>query len=529
MKQQFLVRWMPVLGLLALTLFACNDGDKKTKPKSSAVAETDSAGHKKMKLPEQSTEWYVTTLISRKEAIAKQLPGITEAGAAQLYRSLAAYIDTVLAGIQQNETKWLDKYVEYNVEHGGEWKRILPADVKRKVDFLATAGLIPNEIGEGYTEINTIPYFYVNLFKNSLPADYRKFLQLKADEDTVMYDSDGGLAIPFRDIGKRVINWEIFLNNYPGSEFAANAGELYKMYLRDYLFGSENTPVFEMNDDIKTFIQENKEEYDYFADRHAHSRSGAIVKLYLEKLETENSISSLRSIVESAIDHAFLDPLPLLPSQPGLGPVEIELMVGPVYDKLPKDVEGHKIERELDSLIFLQQAGNTYAVAIFRNHIADAGQMVSGWVDVWAFKNNNDDWQKIGQLLHAGGGGTWGSSGYFTGLQRLGVNSTGIILTGNKYHARVSHEWTDLIELSNDKLIKPLSITNYFRKENEKGEFISCGQNKWLFQKSGNQEHYDLVIIPSNCSSTSIPLKRVMIPYTNGNYAIPGEFLLERN
>lgn len=32
MKQQFLVRWMPVLGLLALTLFACNDGEKKQSP-----------------------------------------------------------------------------------------------------------------------------------------------------------------------------------------------------------------------------------------------------------------------------------------------------------------------------------------------------------------------------------------------------------------------------------------------------------------------------------------------------------------
>ncbi|MBO9632676.1 MAG: hypothetical protein J7578_06120 [Chitinophagaceae bacterium] len=528
MKQPSLVRWMPVLGILLLSFFACKDGDKTPKTKSSPAAETDSTGHKKMNLPEQSTEWYVTALINRKETITKQLPGITEAEAVQLYLSLGAFVDTVLAGITQNEAEWVDKYATYSVEQGGQWKRVLPAAVKKKVDLLATAGLVPTEIGEGLTELMPIPYFYVNLFKNTLPADYRKFLELRADEDTVLHDINGGLAIPFRDIGKRVIKWELFLDNYPESKLAANANEQYKSYLCDYLFGTEYTPVFEYNDDIKTFIQENKEEYDYFAERHARSRSGAIVKLYLEKLETENAISSLRSIVESAIDHAFLDPFPLLPVQPDFGPVEIELMVGTTYDKLPKELKGHKIERELDSLIYFQQAGNAYAVAIFKNQIVDAGKTESGWVDIWAFKNDNGDWKKTAQLLHAGGGGTFGSPGYFFGMQRLGNNSTGIVITGNILKERVSQVWTDIIELTNDKLIKPMSITAYYRKENEKGGSISCSQNKWFFQKNGNQDHYDLVITPSSCSNTTMPYKRITIPYVNGVYAVPGEFLMVR-
>ncbi|MEZ2443436.1 hypothetical protein AB6805_17050 [Chitinophaga sp. RCC_12] len=303
MKHKFMHLYIliPAFCMHVIMLTACNGDSEKSQSKQPVVSAVriDSPVHKEADIPTLSTEAYVSGIISRKQAIEKQLPGINAAAAARLYSSLANYMDTALAGITANEQAWLNEYVNYYDEKKG--MIMLPAQVQQRIHLLATAGIEPWEIGEGYTDLRAVPAFYTSLFKASLPADYNAFLQLKADEDTVLYSADAGLLIPFSMIGKRVLNWEKFLDAYPNSTFVETAREQYNGYCEDYLFGTDNTPSFENISNLRSLIPENKEEYLSFVQQHGDTRTAGIVQLFLDKVTTVKTYELLRQQVRAAI------------------------------------------------------------------------------------------------------------------------------------------------------------------------------------------------------------------------------------
>lgn len=296
---------MPVFCIPLIMLAACNGDGKKSQskqPVDSAVSiDTTTPAPRQVDTPtlSTSTETYISAIISRKEAIKKQLPAIKAEAAALLYDSLALYMDTALVAITANEQAWLNEYVNYYSEAKGII--IPPARVQQRINLLATAGIEPWEIGEGYTDLRMVPTFYTNLFKASLPADYRAYLQLRADEDTVLYSADAGLVIPFSLVGKRALNWEKFLETYPDSRFLEAARDLYNGYCEDYLFGEDNTPSFENNQNLRSLIPENKAEYLSFVEQHGHTRTGGIVQKFLDKVNTAKTYDELRQYIQSAI------------------------------------------------------------------------------------------------------------------------------------------------------------------------------------------------------------------------------------
>ncbi|HVI44111.1 MAG TPA: hypothetical protein VM802_04560 [Chitinophaga sp.] len=283
-------------------MIACNGGNQKDSSKQTdfSIVKTDTTQPitATADTAAVSTETYVAGIISRRQAIASQLPGLNAEKAAQLYQSLASYVDSVLGDIADRETVWLDQYANYSSEAEA------PAKVQQRVKLLATAGLEPWGIGEGYSILRTVPDFYTGLFKNSLPADHNKYLQLKADEDTVLYSADAGLVIPFNLIGKRALNWEKFLDTYPGSTFFISARELFEGYCTDYLFGEDNTPSFD-NESLNSLLPENKEEYLSFIQQHGDTKTGNIVKQFMSRLGTEKNNDSLRLHMRTTIESAY--------------------------------------------------------------------------------------------------------------------------------------------------------------------------------------------------------------------------------
>lgn len=301
--------WIPVLFVPFILLAACDGGGKKSTGTGDTVrtATTDSPQvSKAVDLPGLSTEVYVAGIISRRQVISQQPPGNNVEKNALLYRSLALYVDTALVGITGNEAEWLDKYVNYYSEEKG--KVIAPAHVQQRINLLATAGIEPWGIGEGYTDLRTVPTFYTNLFKTSLPADYNAYLQLQADEDTVLYSADAGLMVPFSLVGQRALNWEKFLNTYPNSIFAAIARDLFERYCNDYLFGEDNTPSFDKRGDLSSLLPENKAAYLSFVQQHGDTKTGGIVKLFLDKLSTEKSFDDLIQHMRTAIAAVYAVP-----------------------------------------------------------------------------------------------------------------------------------------------------------------------------------------------------------------------------
>ncbi|NML40034.1 hypothetical protein HHL17_22725 [Chitinophaga sp. G-6-1-13] len=513
---------LPGLLCSIVLLAACHEGNKKTSNKqTTAKAANADSLHNKSNGEFLPTKTYVEGIVSRRKAIAQQLPGISPEAAVKLYNSLVLYVDTALAGISANESVWLDKYVNYYSE---EKKKIVPPDsVQRAVDLLATAGIEPWGIGEGYTELRTVPVFYTQLFKTSLPADYRSYLQLNADEDTVLYSADAGLSVSFNQVGLRTLNWEQFLEAYPNSILSGNAKENFERYCEDYLFGEDNTPSFENWQEIGSLNQENKEEYLSFVQKHGNTRTAAIVKLFLEKVGTEKSMDNLKQDIRKEIKQAFAEHVALLPAQADFGPAQVEQLTKSVYDTVPDEVADNKVSRALDSMQYFRHDGNTYCLAAFRNEIKDGGAPAAGWVDIWIFKNSNGSWQHTAHLLNAGGGGMYGSSGYFSDLVKLGSHSTGIVISGGITHMGSNVFWDDVLAFSNDKLSSAFSLVRDNAYDNGAGT-QHCSYNRWQMQPVAQEENYRLVIIAGSCLNGNLPLEKTIVPFKNGAYNIPDKF-----
>ncbi|WP_212005585.1 hypothetical protein [Chitinophaga sp. HK235] len=524
LRKEITVFLIPVI-----LLTACNFGNKKPGNKQQGVnaAHTDSGPAKKaVDIPALSTEAYVSAIVSKRQAIAAQLPGINAETAAKLYRSLALYVDTALAGISGNEAKWLDEYVNYYSE--AKKAVVPPAKVQQRIQLLATAGIEPWGIGEGYTELRIEPSFYTHLFKTSLPADYSMFLQLQADEDTVLYSADAGLIVSFNLIGKRALNWEKFLDTHPNSIFVAEARELHERYCYDYLFGEDNTPSFDHRDDLGSLYPENKAEYLSFIQQHGDTKTGRLVKQFLDKLSTAKTYDDLWRYMRTAIGTAYSGELSLLPVQTDFLAGNIESLTKKVYDTVSTEIgigggAAEKIERNLDSILYFQQDNNTYCVAIFTNRGKSGGAPFSGWVDVWAFKKTDGHWQTAAYLLNAGGGGMYGNSGSFDKLIRIGTHTTGIVVSGGITHMGSSVSWDDMIAFQEEKLFPVMNIVTQNAYDAGNG-IQKCSNNKWVLQHSGQQENYDLVIFPGSCMGGNTPLDRIMVPYKKGRYNIPAEF-----
>lgn len=527
MKNKFinLSAWAPLY--LIFMLAACHGGKKTESNHTTSTSNKDSLTHKEVDIPTASTEAYVSGIISRRQAIEKQLPGINADAAARLYTSLALYMDTALIGITGNEHEWVDEYVNFYSE--AKNKIVPPAKVQQRINLLATAGIEPWEIGEGYTQLRAVPTFYTGLFKASLPADYSAYLQLRADEDTVLYSADAGLIIPFKLIGKRALNWEKFLDTYPGSIFSGAAMELYGGYCEDYLLGEDNTPSFENYEELSSLIPENKAEYISFTEQQGNTKTAGIVKQFLDKVGTAKSYIELRQQLRTAIAAVYTGEIGLLPVQPEFGREQIALLTKAVYDTVPGEIsigEGvtEHINRSVDSVMYLQQDNNAYCVAIFTNQGKSGGAPVSGWVDVWVFKKSGDRWQTVSYLLNAGGGGMYGNSGYFNKLVKVGNHTTGIVVSGGITHMGSSVSWDDLIVFRDDKLAPVMNIVTNDAYDGGSG-MQKCRINEWRLQPGSQQENYDVVIIPGSCMGVStLPLERIIVPYKNGRYPIPDKF-----
>ena len=518
-----------VYALLIPVFLACNNepGKSKNTTTGNTSVQPDSTNKKELDAPELSTENYVTNLINRREAIQKQVTGTGSATAVQLYQSLVLYMDTVITGITRNEQNWLSEYVNYY----DETKKVivLPVTIQDRINLLATAGLEPWPIGEGMTDLRTVPRFYTDLFQSSLPPDYRQYLRIRADEDTILYSADAGVIIPLDLVGIRVLNWERFLINFPNSVFWGEARDHYQHYLRDYLLGEDNTPSFSDIDDIKSLLPDNRKEYLLFLEHYGNTPTAATVRSFLEKQENEKTVTDLIRKMNREIDLLYSTEIASATGDIVLLPETIEKSTKPVYDTVPLKIEmgndvTELVNRTLDTVLYMKQNNNLYSFAVFSNRGESGGAPFSGWCDIWAFKYSEGNWQTLAYKLHAGGGGMYGNSGYFNKLVRMGDNATGIVIAGGITHMGSSISWDDMIPFFNEKFLEPVSIVTNDSYENHEG-LVRANETKWFFREKGSTGWYDLVIIPASRIYHVLPLECVVIPGVNGKYKVPEKFV----
>lgn len=184
----------------------------------------------------------------------------------------------------------LDKYVNYYDSETESYK--FPEHVKELAARLNKEGLEFREVGEGMTEIQSVPDYYYILFKNKLTPDYNAYIAQNAVEAKDNYAADAGLIITWEELGERLIFWENFLKKYPKSSLQKTVKKEYNNYLYDYLYGMDNTPTYETADG--KLYEENRNEYKRIIKKYPGSYTAKRAQEFVSLFDAGMSVEQIR-------------------------------------------------------------------------------------------------------------------------------------------------------------------------------------------------------------------------------------------
>lgn len=121
-------------------------------------------------------------------------------------------------------------------------------------------------------------------FRSYLSAPMREFLRIRAAEEAQGFSDDAALQISWSDLAARVATWDTFTTNHPDLAVVAESRDLYSIYLRTYLTGIDNSPVWDDNGQLDPTLRRS---YEEFVRTYPRSRAGRIVAGYLRTLASD--------------------------------------------------------------------------------------------------------------------------------------------------------------------------------------------------------------------------------------------------
>jgi len=234
-----------------------------------------------------TTENYITALQWHKDKIIKKVAQNSPKQNDKLYEDYIKIRNKYILCLSENLVKVLIDYVNYYDSNSNSYK--LPENVKKLAAELKKGNLEFREIGEGYTEIWSVPDHYFSIFRDNVTADYNSYIEQLAKESEGLYSADAGIVISWKELGDRTIFWENFINKYPQSLLLPRAKEIYDSYLTDYLLGMDNTPTHEHSDG--TLYNENRKEFNRIIKKYPNSyvakKSNELISLFDAKVPDE--------------------------------------------------------------------------------------------------------------------------------------------------------------------------------------------------------------------------------------------------
>ncbi len=156
-------------------------------------------------------------------------------------------------------------------------------EIRNLVQLINASGLVLKVSGGGFY-FSENPVFLYHHFSKYLSESLRVFLELRRREEDEGFAGDTGLLISFAKIGERIIDWEKYSEKYPDSPLKELANYQYQLYLGTFLFGIDNSKVFEKNH-LKPEI---KQVYDNFKKQFSNTKSGNLISRYYEVLRSND-------------------------------------------------------------------------------------------------------------------------------------------------------------------------------------------------------------------------------------------------
>lgn len=194
------------------------------------------------------------------------------------------YLDELMKEVgtgSEADTETADALV---LEYLNYMEGILSGDQSDPADFPESAGF-KFVSGEG-GDYPVIDYRFIDAYSGQVSQevkDFAGFMALNSDEPWAM---DAGIIIPIRDLADRVAQAEQFIVSYPVSVIKDKVLIQYEYYLRAFLAGLDNTPLFP----YETYKADPEflEAYDYFIDTYPDLAAAETVAGFQAELEQMN-------------------------------------------------------------------------------------------------------------------------------------------------------------------------------------------------------------------------------------------------
>lgn len=138
-------------------------------------------------------------------------------------------------------------------------------------------------MSEGLPYAGEDNHFFAGTFRPYVSQPIKAFLDLRESELREGFSEDAVLSIPFSALGERVATWEQYVDRYATSPVMAEAKNWLQLYVRTFVTGLDNTPVFDRV--TRKLRPEMATAYDFYMKRHPTSRYTRLLREYLDVLD----------------------------------------------------------------------------------------------------------------------------------------------------------------------------------------------------------------------------------------------------
>lgn len=132
---------------------------------------------------------------------------------------------------------------------------------------------------------------FLDEFGDNILREYRDYYRILALNSNNQYLNNGTLMISMDKLAERIIIIDNFKMTYPYSNFIAKLEPIYNNYLNTFLFGSNNSPIFDKESD--QINQETISQYRVIAEKYAKTNLSDIVSSFLNELENNDNKLSI--------------------------------------------------------------------------------------------------------------------------------------------------------------------------------------------------------------------------------------------
>ncbi|REC61606.1 hypothetical protein DRF65_14200 [Chryseobacterium pennae] len=234
------------------------------------------------------TEDYIKALQWYRTKIDKEIAGNSPEQNNKVYEDYVKIREKYTECFNNSQTEILDKYIDY---HTGPDTYNLPDNIKKMAAELNKAGLEFHEMGEGLTEIHSLPGYYASVFKNKVTPDYDAYISQIAKDNKENYAVNGGLLITWEELGDRLIEWENFINKYPKSPLLKAAKDNYHNYLLDYLLGMDSDRIYDSEEG--KIYDDKREAYSKLIKKYPNSNTAKKTKELIAAYDAHTPVDQI--------------------------------------------------------------------------------------------------------------------------------------------------------------------------------------------------------------------------------------------